>query len=352
MQSYLLLLPQLFVDVPNARKVSYKEMTATTDMFEDFEITDWTILDYCATSYPIFPDIIFKGSIFQQLINSRHLPLLFTYRSIFSARLPFQTEPKLDYSQTSQFYEALEADLLASTGNNIYSSPTTTDVLVIYRDDSCPNNRTIGPDNPAGWGFALYISHIPFISHIPVDEHWSSSYGRVKNIPIDEHALAPLDGSNNTGEMRAIIELFDFILFYSYLPQGSTIEVFIDSTYVIRILQGDQFPSTRHQLVELSLQCFTALRTIYKINLHKVSSHIGIPGNEFADSLAKRGVNSFEELGRFSPLRTQSLIPPQIGYNSHIWNSKTPEEQSEFLKQLINKHKSLIPTLPVSPKKS
>ena len=262
MQSHLLLLPQTFVDVPNARKVSYKEMTTTTDVLEDFEVTDWTTLDYCATSHPIFPDIIFKGSIFQQLVNTRHLPLLFTYRSTFSARLPFQTEPKLDYSHTSQFYEALEADLLASTGNNICSSPTTTDVLVAYTDGSCPN-----------------------------------------------------------------------------------------STHVIRTLQGDQLPSTHHQLVELSLQYFTALRTCYQINLHKVSSHIGIPGNEFADALAKRGVNSFGQLGRFSPPRTQPLVPPQIGYNSHIWNSKTPEEQSEFLKQLINKHKSLIPTLPASPKK-
>ena len=111
MQSHLLLLPQTFVDVPNARKVSYKEMTSTTDVLEDFEVTDWTTLDYCATSHPIFPDISFKGSIFQQLVNTRHLPLLFTYRSTCSARLPIQTEPKLDYSRTSQFYEALEADL-------------------------------------------------------------------------------------------------------------------------------------------------------------------------------------------------------------------------------------------------
>ena len=66
----------------------------------------------------------------------------------------------------------------------------------------------------------------------------------MKNTPLDEHALVPLDGSNNTGEMRAIIELFDFILYYSHLPHGSTIEVFIDSTYVIRSLQGDQLPST------------------------------------------------------------------------------------------------------------
>ena len=103
----------------------------------------------------------------------------------------------------------------------------------------------------------------------------------VKTTPLDEHALVPLDGSSNTGEMRAIIELFDYSLCYSSsLPHGSTVNIFIDSTYVIRSLQGDQLPSTHHQLVELALQYYTALRAVFKVALHRVPSHVGIPGNE------------------------------------------------------------------------
>ena len=151
--------------------------------------------------------------------------------------------------------------------------------------------------------------------------------------------------------MRAIIELFDYIPYYSSLPHGSTVDIFIDSTYVIRSLQGDQLPFTHHQLVELALQYYTALRTVCKVTLHKVPSHVSIPGNELADSLAKRGVNSFGSLGRFSPPRTRPLSPPQLGYNSDIWNSKTPQEQSEFLRELLLKHRHLIPSLPVSAKK-
>ena len=147
-----------------------------------------------------------------------------------------------------------------------------------YTDGSCPNNRRVDPDNPAGWGIALYFSEHPFTNRLPVTNSWFHSFGMVKTSALDEHALVPLDGSNNTGEMRAIIELFDYILYNSELPHGSTVEIFIDSTYVIRSLQGDQLPSTHHQLVEVALQYYTALRTVYKVSLNKVSSHVGIPG--------------------------------------------------------------------------
>ena len=173
----------------------------------------------------------------------------------------------------------------------------------------------------------------------------------VKTTPLDEHALVPLDGSNNSVEMRASIELFDYILFYSHIPLSAEIDIFIDSSYVIRSLQGDQLPCTHHQLVELAQEYFTALRSIHKVTLHKVSSHIGIPGSELADRLAKHGVTSYGTLGRFSLPRALLLTPPQLGYNSDIWLSKFLREQSEFLSSLILKHNSLIPTLPVSPKK-
>ena len=120
-QCQLLLLPQTFADLPDSCKVTCKEMTSTTDGLDDLDVANWTTLDYCSVTHPILPDTFFKGSIFQQLINSRHLPLLFTYRSSFSPRLPLQQEPKLDYSQTSQFYDAVETDLLQSTGNSVCS---------------------------------------------------------------------------------------------------------------------------------------------------------------------------------------------------------------------------------------
>ena len=199
-----------------------------------------------------------------------------------------------------------------------------------------------------------YTSISPFSEHLNVTNDWVISHGMVKTTPLDANAAAPLDGSSNTGEIRAIIELFDYILYYSTLRLGSELRIFIVSQYVIRSLLGDQLPSTHHQLVELAQQYFIALRTIHLVYLIKVSSHIGIPGNDLADladALANRGVSTYGTLGRFSVPHTQPLSPPAVGYNSQSWLSKTPQKQSEFLTTLFEKHRSTIPILPVSPQK-
>ena len=60
-----------------------------------------------------------------------------------------------------------------------------------------------------------------------------SSYGMIKSMPLDASILIPLDGSNNIGEMKVIIELFDYILNDSLLPLGSEIRIFIDTQYII-----------------------------------------------------------------------------------------------------------------------
>ena len=349
LQSHLLIIPQTFSDLPPSRLVSYKEMTSATDFLEDFTVSDWTTLDYASVSHPVFCDFTFKGSQFQQLINSRHLPLFFSYSSSFNPTQSSKSDPKLDFSQTSDFYSAVETSLLSSVGNSTCSLPATDSTLVAYTDGSCPNNRTVGPDNPAGWGFAFYVSSTPFSGHVQVDSHWVCSHGQVKNSPLDANVLMPVDGSNTTGEMRAIIELLDYILHFSLLPHGSSVKICIDSSYVIRSLQGDQLPTTHHQLVELAQQYYTALRTVYYVELVKVPSHIGIPGNELADSSAKRGVSSFGSLGHFS-IRAP-LDPPLLGYNSDFWLAKTPQEQSDFICSLLLSNKHLIPTLPVSAKK-
>ena len=75
LQSHILL-PQTYSKLNPNKQMSYKEMTTTTHFLDDFEVTDWTTLDYAVSSHPA-TDLTFKGSIFQQIIkNTRHLPLL------------------------------------------------------------------------------------------------------------------------------------------------------------------------------------------------------------------------------------------------------------------------------------
>ena len=119
----------------------------------------------------------------------------------------------------------------------------------------------------------------------------------------------------------------------------------------MRLILGDSLPNTHHQLVTLPQQYYTALRTIHHVTLSKVAGHSGIIGNELADSLAKKGVTEYGSLGRFSGPRTAALSPADIGYNTDLWLSLSPDEQNLRLLDMIRKHVPLIPTLPVSAKK-
>ena len=128
----------------------------------------------------------------------------------------------------------------------------------------------------------------------------------------------------------------------------------------MRLILGDSLPNTHHQLVTLAQQYFTALRTLHHVTLSKVAGHSGIIGNELADSLAKKGVNEYGSLGRFSgragardsraPARPLFLllILDIILINGSLFS---PDEQNLRLLELIRKHTPLIPVLPVSAKK-
>ena len=110
LQSHLFLLP---LNLSHIRSlVSYKEMTSTTDFLDEFSVSDWTTLDFASVTHPIFCDLQFKGSHFQQFINTRHLPLIFSYSSSFLPQPLARSVPRLDYSQSSAFYEAVETALL------------------------------------------------------------------------------------------------------------------------------------------------------------------------------------------------------------------------------------------------
>ena len=167
----------------------------------------------------------------------------------------------------------------------------------------------------------------------------------------DITVLPEVWGSNNTGELKALIELFDYLVYYANLPPRSDITIYTDSEYAMRLILGDSLPNTHHQLVTLAQQYYTALRTLHHVTLSKVAGRSGVIGNELADSLAKKGVTEYGSLGRFSGPRTAALSPPDIGYNTDLWLSLSPDEQNLRLLDMIRKHIPLIPTLPVSAKK-
>ena len=151
-------------------------------------------------------EISIKGSIFQQTVNTRHLPLVIQVYTRIPSKTSLKTEPKLDFSHTKDFYAQVEAELLHSVGNS-FELPFSNHYCEAFTDGSCPNNRIVGPDNPAGWGFALTMDTSSIVNPGPARQ-WLTSRGPVKTQPTDDSILLEIYGSNNTVELRALIELF------------------------------------------------------------------------------------------------------------------------------------------------
>ena len=127
--------------------------------------------------------------------------------------------------------------------------------------------------------------------------------------------------------------------------------VYTDSQYVLSLLLGSSLPTTHPQLVALAQQYHTACLTQFRITIGKVPGHHSVPGNEVADRLAKRGVTSVGTVGRYSTSPSRPLQPPEVGFNSHTWNSCSVEEQDKFLVSQFTDNLGLIPHLPLAAKK-
>ena len=84
----------------------------------------------------------FSGSLFQQMIHTRHLPSFGILSCQYPERSPHVTAPKLDYSNTKSFYSAVEADLLALTDNQMPDPPSpdspSSFFVVAYTDGFMP----------------------------------------------------------------------------------------------------------------------------------------------------------------------------------------------------------------------
>lgn len=76
--------------------------------------------------------------------------------------------------------------------------------MEIYTDGSCPDNRNISASNPAGWGYTFRYMHTP--------EQRYDQYGPVSTFIDDPWHIGAKVGSNNTGELSAVVEALDYLL--------------------------------------------------------------------------------------------------------------------------------------------
>ena len=103
LQANHFILPQTFADLPCKKRVTYKEMQCSDPMLARENVQDWTTLDYVAVPPKINDVLTISGSIFQQLINSRHLPLSMHLRTKFLPISSEKTPPKRDFRSLASF---------------------------------------------------------------------------------------------------------------------------------------------------------------------------------------------------------------------------------------------------------
>ena len=126
-----------------------------------------------------------------------------------------------------------------------------------------------------------------------------------------------LPGSNNTGELQALMEALDFLLRRKSWVKGTPVTIYTDSQFVYDIFREDSNPTSHPELIALIRGLFFRLLTFTRVALVKVRSHAGNVGNDRADSLAKKGVTFNNGVGRHSPPQ-RGPLPPLI---STFWPS-------------------------------
>ena len=352
LQGFDLKLPQTYMSIPHAQRVTYKETTCADHLLERPQVSEWTTLDYVITSLEPAFEVASIRSFFQQAANSRHLPLVCTLELSLIACKPLpKPQPPPDFSRTSEYYESLETSLLELCGHSLTPPVTPDGHVLAYTDGSCPNNQVISASNPAGWGFVVSPIMEQLVLHPIPTAGWVSSQGRVRANPDSAEYAGAAVASNNTAELQALLELFDYLLYYAMLPIGQTIHVYTDSQYAADILHGDSLPATHLRLVSNLQKYWVAMRVTYNVSVNKVPGHAGVAGNEYADRVAMTGVYSCGKTGRFAQTPTGSLQPPAFNLDMSRWEAMSVNEQNLFLRDVIERARKLVPLLPLSPHK-
>ena len=93
-------------------------MTCSDHLCHTEDVHEWTTFDYILLPPSLIDSFSFTGSIFQQLINSRHLPLSFHLRANYLSPQSSVAVPKKKNGEMSQFFESIEHDFLAKSGNS------------------------------------------------------------------------------------------------------------------------------------------------------------------------------------------------------------------------------------------
>ena len=155
--------------------------------------------------------------------------------------------------------------------------------ISIYVDGSCIENRNVGPDTPAGWGF-LVVSGDRGLGKGTGDVIYEEAGKVVTNKEKNEWIGAEV-GSNNTAELSAIIYALRWVI--TQCPDAS-ITIRGDSMYALNITNGSWKAKENKVLANKAQEIWKEANKLVDIKLAHIKAHTGHRWNERADHLAFR----------------------------------------------------------------
>ena len=200
-------------------------------------------------------------------------------------------------------YSHPQAHTLTHTGSN--SSPLTS-----FTDGSSKRN---GHSNVAGWGF-VFVEGCEGLSSSSTPtggDEIVRAYGRVEIDASKGQWNGATVGTNNTGELSAIIEAMKY--YANHLArQYPSLHIFSDSVYAINVINGKWKGEKNGALVKTARDVYSSFE-VNSVQLIHVESHSGHKWNELADKLALEGGKlSLNSLNVCVPPVPVVLPPPSI----------------------------------------
>ena len=157
--------------------------------------------------------------------------------------------------------------------------PDHTATITVYTDGSGSKGRAAAHTR-AGWGWTAKQR-----------EGWLDACGPVITSRDHNAYIGASVGSNNTGELSAIVEALLFASEHEY----THVQIYTDSQWAINVITGRWRARTNKILVGSAQRLFR--KSGMTIRFHWVRGHQGNEGNERADRLAEEGKLSVDPKG-------------------------------------------------------